>query len=295
MSRRSDIGVNTSILSKIDNNNDYHIYLDRLIEIAISQFKWTGLPDTVDSRYLERTILNNGSAIFFKDDIYGYVTLNASAYGKWSIYGIPTERTAYGANGYNVKLTDKESVIIWNNMTHTRDILMLTQYAKKLYQIDRTIDINVNAQKTPIIIKCNDRQRLTMLNLYKKYDGNEPFIFADKDIDLSGVTVLNTNAPYLAQQLYDLKMSVWNECLTYLGVVNVQANKKERLITDEVQRMNGGTMASRQSRLNARKQACKEINEMFNLNIDVEINDDNSNGTTAEEGINNGELHDKSL
>lgn len=295
MSRRSDIGVNTSILSKIDNNNDYHIYLDRLIEIAISQFKWTGLPDTVDSRYLERTILNNGSAIFFKDDIYGYVTLNASAYGKWSIYGIPTERTAYGANGYNVKLTDKESVIIWNNMTHTRDILMLTQYAKKLYQIDRTIDINVNAQKTPIIIKCNDRQRLTMLNLYKKYDGNEPFIFADKDIDLSGVTVLNTNAPYLAQQLYDLKMNIWNECLTYLGVVNVQSNKKERLITDEVQRMNGGTMASRQSRLNARKQACKEINEMFNLNIDVEINDDNSNGTPAEEGDNNGELHDKSL
>lgn len=297
MSKRGDVGVKSALVSQKDNDIDYHIYLDRLIEIAISQFKWNGLPETVDPRYLERTILNNGSAIFFHDDVYGYVTLQASAYGKWSIYGIPTERTAYGANGYNVKLTDKDSVIIWNNMTHTRDLLMLTQYAKKLYQIDRTIDINVNAQKTPIIIKCNDRQRLTMINLYKKYDGNEPFIFADKDIDISGVSVLNTNAPYLAQQLYDLKMNVWNECLTYLGVVNVQANKKERLITDEVQRMNGGTMASRQSRLNAREQACEEINKMFGLNISVEINDDNSTGEPEEqkEGENNGELHNENL
>lgn len=283
MSKRNDIGVTLGQRANANNKIDYRIYLDRLIEIAVSQFKWKNLPSTVDERFLEKTILENGSAIFFKDDIYGYVTLKSSAYGNWNIYGIPTKRTAYGANSYHVNLTDKDSVIIWNNMLHSRDLLMLTEYAKKLYQIDRTIDINVNAQKTPIIIKCNNRQRLTMLQLYQKYDGNEPFIFADKDIDLSGVSVLNTQAPYLAQQLYDLKMNIWNECLTYLGVVNIQSNKKERLITDEVQRMNGGTMASRQSRLNARLQACKEINEMFGLNISVEINDDNSNETDTNE------------
>lgn len=282
MSRRNDIGVTLGQRANANNQIDYHIYLDRLIEIAVSQFKWNNLPNTVDSRFLEKTILENGSAIFFKDDVYGYVTLKSSAYGNWNIYGIPTKRTAYGANSYHVNLTDKDSVIIWNNMLHNRDILMLTEYAKKLYEIDRTIDININAQKTPMIIKCNNRQRMTMLQLYQKYNGNEPFIFADKDIDLSGIGVLNTQAPYLAQQLYDLKMNIWNECLTYLGVVNIQTTKKERLITDEVQRMNGGTMASRQSRLNARKQACEEINNMFGLNISVEINDDNTSWQSEE-------------
>lgn len=278
-----DIGIKGNKKSRHANTVTYQLYLNRLLEIAISQFKWNGLPETVDARYLEKTLLFNGSALFFKDDVYGFTALQSANYGKWSIYGIPQERMAYAQNDYHKMLTDKDSVIIWNNQLHQNDKTLLTEYAKKLYQLDETIKINVNAQKTPIIIKCNDRQRQTMLALYQKYDGNEPFIFADKDIDLSGVTVLNTNAPYLAQELYTLKMDIWNEVLTYLGVVNIQTNKKERLITDEVNKLNGGTMASRQSRLNARKQACEEINKMFNLNVSVEINDDNTSGTPADD------------
>ena len=275
--------------AKKQNTVDYIVYLDRLLEIAVSQFKWDGLPDTVDSRYLEKTLLNNGSAIFFKDEIFGFTALQSANYGRWNIYGIPQERRAYAQNGYNRELTDKDSVIIWNNQLHKNDLILLTEYAKKLYQLDQIISINVNAQKTPILIKCNDRQRQTMVNLYKKYDGNEPFIFADKDIDLTGVTVLNTQAPYLARDLYELKMNIWNEVLTYLGVVNIQTNKKERLITDEVTKLNGGTMASRQSRLNARKQACNEINAMFGLNVSVSINDDNASGTPEDKTESDGD------
>lgn len=277
-----DLGMKQTKRAKQQSTVNYIVYLDRLLEIAVSQFKWDGLPNTVDSRYLEKTLLNNGSAIFFKDEIFGFTALESANYGRWNIYGIPQERRAYAQNGYNRELTDKDSVIIWNNQLHKNDLILLTEYAKKLYQLDQIISINVNAQKTPILIKCNDRQRQTMVNLYKKYDGNEPFIFADKDIDLTGVTVLNTQAPYLARELYELKMNIWNEVLTYLGVVNIQTNKKERLITDEVTKLNGGTMASRQSRLNARKQACNEINAMFGLNLSVSINDDNTSGTPEE-------------
>lgn len=266
---------------------DYALYLDRFLEIAISQFKWEGLPDTVDTRYLEKVLMSNGSAVYFEDEIVGGVALGVSDLSGWDIYGIPKNRVAYGANGDQFRgLSNENSVIIWNNMTHSNDFLLLTEYAKKLQELDEIIQINAKAQKTPVLIKCNDKQRLTLKNLYRKYEGNEPFIFADDALDVSGFSVLSTGAPYLASQLYELKTNIWNEALTYLGVTNVQTNKKERLITDEVTRQNGGTMASRQSRLNARKQACDEINRMFGLNASVSINDDNSEGeanTTKEE------------
>lgn len=62
--------------------------------------------------------------------------------------------------------------------------------------------------------------------------------------------------------------------MTYLGISNINVQKKERLITDEVTRNQGGTIASRYSRLNARREACKKINEMFGLDIWCDYRED---------------------
>lgn len=135
--------------------------------------------------------------------------------------------------------------------------------------MDRIIDVNIMTQKTPILIKCDESERLTMQNLYMKYDGNQPFIWGDKSLSSTPLEVLNTNAPYVAEDIYNLKEKIWNEALTCLGISNVSITKKERLISDEVERHMGGVIASRYSRLNAREQACDQINEMFGLNISV--------------------------
>lgn len=280
---KNDLGVQQQILSTISGEEKYELYLERFLEIALGQIQWNGLPEEVDARYLELSLLKNGSALFFKEEIYGYIGLGTTSYGKWNIYGIPEERIAYGANGTQFKRNSKNSVIIWNKLSHNNEWLLLTDFASKLALIDEILLINVNAQKTPIILKCSERQRLTLKNLYEKYRGNIPFIFADEGLDLNSIQTLSTGAPYIAQQLYELKMNIWNEALTYLGVVNIQTNKKERLITDEVTRLNGGTMASRETRLKAREEACKEINKMFGLNISVEFVDSNE----REEGMKN--------
>ena len=113
-----------------------------------------------------------------------------------------------------------------------------------------------------------------MKNLYQKYEGNEPFIFGDKNLDVKGLSVLKTDAPYIADKLYQLKSQIWNEALTFLGISNLNIMKKERLVSDEVSRAMGGTIASRYSRLEARRLACDEINKMFGLNIDVKYRAD---------------------
>ena len=256
------------------NNRTYIQYYNRLTELAISMFEWKGLPDTVDPRFLEMCLFTDGYAVFFEDEALGYLTLQCMIGGQLTVYRIPIERTAYATNGYQNKLTDKNSVIIYNNYLHTNSMLDVEMFSRRLYNLDRAIDVNTNAQKTPILIQCDETQRLTMKNLYKQYDGNEPFIFASKCLDPSSLKVLQTGAPYVADKLYQLKSQIWNEALTYLGISNTNITKKERMITDEVMRNMGGVIASRYSRLEMRKQACEQINKMFGLDISCHYRED---------------------
>lgn len=252
------------------NNATYIQYYNILMEIGVSMFEWQNLPDTIDERFLELTLFTDGMAVFFYDDVLGYLCLQTMIGGNLNVYRIPMERTAYATNGYQNKLDNTNSVIIWNNVIRTNSMNDVEMYAKRLYNIQRAIDVNVNAQKTPVMILADESQRLTMKNLYMQYDGNEPFIFGDKGLNMNQIKALSTQAPFVADKLQELKTRLWNEALTRLGVMNVGNEKKERLISDEVSSSQGGTVAMRYTRLNMRKQACKEINKMFGLNIDVD-------------------------
>lgn len=263
------------------NNLTYSFYYNRLKELAISVFDWQNLPESVDARYLELELFEKGTAIFFEDiDLYlfgeqsTYLCLQCLNNGSFDVYRNPINRRAIGNNGYNKKLNADDSVIIYNNLLRTNSSEVIKQYAYRLYLTQRAIDVNINAQKTPIIIQCDESQRLTLKNLYMKYDGNEPFIFGDKGLDVNGIKVLNTGAPMVASELDRQRVTIWNDALTYLGITNVNIQKRERLLNDEVARNMGGTMSSRYSRLQARQQACEQINRMFGLNIWVEYKDD---------------------
>ena len=256
------------------NNSVFQQYYNRLTELSVSMFEWSNLPDTVDERYLELALFRDGKAVFFKDEDIGYVAMRVAAGGELDIYGIPNERYAYASNGYHYPLNDENSILIYNNYLHTNSRLDVEVFAKRLWELDRAIDTNAKAQKTPVFIQCDETQRLTMKNLYMKYEGNEPFIFGDKTIDPQNLRVLKTDAPFVADRLYTLRTQIWNEALTYLGISNLNVQKKERLISDEVTRNMGGTIASRYSRLEMRRRACEKINDMFGLDIWCDYRED---------------------
>ena len=256
------------------NNASYIQYYDRLTELSISMFEWRNLPDTVDPRFLELTLFANGMAVFFKDEVEDYLALQCAISGPLNVYRIPIRRRAYAVNGYNRELDDTNSIIIYNNMLHKNSMLDVRMFARELYNLDRAISVNANAQKTPILIRCDENQRLTLENLYMDYDGNKPVIYGDKGLNPNALSVLKTDAPFVADKLYTLKTQKWNEALTYLGISNVNITKRERLITDEVTRNQGGTIASRYSRLQSRRMACEQINKMFGLNVQCDYRED---------------------
>lgn len=259
--------------SAIANTASYWYYYDRLKELAISSFKWDNLPDTIDPRFLELTLFEDGQAIFFKDEVLGCLALQTATSGRFDVYRIPIIRRAYAANGYQRKLNNTDSVLIYNNYLHRNSIHVIQGFAHRLWNLDQVIDINANAQKTPILLIADEKERLSVLNLFKEYDGNAPVIFGDKKLNKEALQVLKTDAPYVADRIYQLKTEIWNEALTYLGISNLNMQKKERLVSDEVARSMGGTVASRYSRLEARREAVDKINTMFDLDIKVEYRD----------------------
>ena len=257
------------------NRLSFDFYFDRLKELAISMFEWENLPDSMDERFLEMTLFEDGQAIVFRDDVMGMLGLQVMIGGPLNVYRIPISRRAYAVNGYqNPDLTPENSVIVFNNMLRTNSYRDVMFFARKLYEVDRAIDVNVKGQKTPKVILCDENERLTMLNLFMKYDGNQPFIFGTKNLDLKSIQTLDTSSPYLSDKLYQLKTQIWNEALTYLGISNVNFNKKERLVSDEVLRNSGSTVSSRYTRLNMREKAADEINRMFGTDIRVKYRED---------------------
>ena len=266
MKRKSDFLSTQQI-----NTATYNMYLNRLCDIAISSFNWIDLPSTVDERYLEMLLLTEGKCIFFQDEVLGYIVTSFSDGGNLNIYNQPVKRVANANNGYhNESLDENNSVIIYNDYMHTVIYPTLEMYAWRLYNITRTIDININSQKTPITILCDEKNKLSLENLYMQYDGNKPVIYGNKNLDLNNIKVLNTGANMIAPQLYDILHKMWNDAMMFLGYAPL-SDKRERVINLEAQQTFASTSSNYFSRLSARKQGCKYINDVFGLDVDVDF------------------------
>lgn len=269
------------------NRNTFNDYFNRLFELAINMFNWENLPDTVDERFLELSLCEKGYCLYFNDDIMGNLALTCMIGGELDVYRIPTRRIAFAVNGYQAERTNKDSVLIFNNYLHTPTMQTISLYAERLTAIERAIDVNVNAQKTPIAILTDEKQKKTVEEIYRKYEGNAPVIIGAKNLDLDSIKALTTGAPYVADKLNILKRQIWNEALTFFGIENANTEKRERLVSDEITSNLGGVQAQRYVMLNAREQAADKINRMFGTNISVKFRQDilGLEGVSADGGL----------
>ena len=281
------------------NSRSYTDYLERMKKIALSMFVWTNLPDTMDARYLEMCLYYKGKAAILYDEDYGFINTQAADSGYLNIYGLPTKLNCYSYSynkmrelyipGSNLP-AEEECILVMNNYQQIPTASTIELFAYRLAEAQRTADINIAAQKTPILILTDKNQELTLRNLYAQYDGNSPVIFGDRNVlNEKPMDTINTQAPYIADKLQDYMRDIWNSFLTFLGINNLD-EKKERLITSETGSNNELINMNMQSYLITRKQACKEFNEKFGLTgtskaIDVKLRSDLYNLIKENESI----------
>ena len=285
------------------NDASYFDYLDRMRKIALSMFEWENLPDSMNARYLEQTLFYKGQAGMLYDKDYGFINTQATDSGYINIYGLPSRIQCYSYR-YNemrdlyVKGSgepiDKEAILVLNNYDRTPTATSLQLFAYRLAEAQRTADVNIKAQRTPILLTTDQRQEFSMRKLYEQYDGNTPVIFADKNSGLNpdAIRAIKTDAPFIATDILQYKILIWNEFLSFLGISNLD-EKRERLISSEIDSNNELVNMNLQSYLIPRKKACEEFNQKYGTNINVKVRSDLYNIIKQYESVTN-EYHDAS-
>lgn len=258
----------------IMNNDTYVDYLERMKKICLSMFEWQNLPQSMNARYLEMCLFYNGQAALLYDDTYGYINTMAADGGYINIYGLPTEVMCYSYR-FNQRrslyMTDtgeekgKECILVLNNYERIPTTSTVSLFAYRLAEAQRTADVNIKAQRTPLLIATDQKQYFTLKKMYEEYDGNTPAIFADKNLlSPDAIKALKTDAPFICQNIMDYKREIWNEFLTFMGISNL-SEKRERMISDEVDSNNELVNLNLQALLAPRQEACKQFNEKYGL------------------------------
>lgn len=269
------------------NNDTYIDYLERMKKICLSMFEWVNLPQSMNARFIEMCLYYNGQAALLYDNDLGYINTMASDGGYINIYGLPTEVICYSYQ-FNQRRElytidtgaekGEECILVMNNYERIPTSASVTLFAYRLAEAQRTADVNIKSQRTPILITTDQKQFFTLKKMYEEYDGNTPAIFADKNlITPDALKALKTDAPFIANNIMDYKREIWNEFLSFIGVNNL-AEKRERLITSEVDSNNELINLNLQALLIPRKEACKQFNEKYGLMgekaIDVKVRSD---------------------
>ena len=259
-------------IAKQLNDHTYTDYYNRLSLLARVRYEWENLPNNIDERWIEKYLYYYGQCLFFMDDNLGLMVAKCNLSGTLNNYDEHTHLTPFGTNYKGKSLrVGKECVLIRNNDDCIPTMPTIQLYAFKLANISRTADVNIHAQKTPQLILCNEKQRLTMKTVLNKVNDFEYAVFGDKNLDIDGITTLNLNAPVVFDKLELQKHATWNECMTFLGINNANQDKRERLVDDEVQANNEQVEYNAQIGLKTRQMACKQINELYGTNISVKM------------------------
>lgn len=263
------------------NNQTYIDYLERMKKICLSMFEWQNLPESMNARFLEMCLFYNGQAALLYDDNYGYINTMAADGGYINIYGLPTELNCYSYR-FNQRrslyMTDtgeekgQECILVMNNYERVPTCATVNLFAYRLAEAQRTADVNIKAQRTPILITTDQKQYFTLKKMYEEYDGNTPAIFADKNlITPDALKAMKTDAPLIINDIMEYKIKIWDEFLTFMGLNNL-SEKRERLITSEVDSNNEVINLNLQALLIPRKEACRQFNEKYGLAGEKAIN-----------------------
>lgn len=261
------------INSQLNNYKTYLMYRRQLLSLAENVFEFKGLPEFIDVSYLNAQLVINGSIAFFYDDILGLLALPYANFGGLDVYGRPKQIQVYSNTGYNKKLNYGEFVIMYDNNGHYPLLADIIQYAERIAMNTRTSDINISQQRTPRFWKTKTENLKSIQDLVNSVDSNAETVISYDNLDLDDTTLVLEPAPFVADKIDQHQEKIWNEFLRLIGISNLSYQKKERNIKDEINAMQGGTIASRFSRFEPRQRAVQQINKKFNMNIEVSYYD----------------------
>ena len=261
--------------AKAMRGGEFMLYQNMLWGLAEARFVWDGLPETVNERYLERVLHRHGLAVFFEDPrLHAFLALHAAGTGDVDVYGDPKTFRVTGNRYINREISSKDCVPIWTNRNRVNDQWVVNYYAAALAEAAETVRVNALNSRSPMILALSQEQRLAGENFYRQVAEGQPVIFTVKDDMGRGLAesvqaLDNRQSPNAISDAIRVKKEIWDDAMLALGIQCAPPDKKERLVDDEVEAVQGQTAAFRGVAIGARQEAADAINERYGLNVSV--------------------------
>ena len=256
---------NNSYWQTADRNERlYQYYINLIMQMAMSRFRWLNLPPTCDERYLEWILCLEGVATiaFPKKQKGTFYTTQAVQQGPLNIYQTPTKWISYGNNGWRFNCDNSNGVIIYDNISRYPIMEGIELYANELTHIRMTKQINRMHQQTPWIFTGPQEKKQDMVNMFKQVAGGEPAILGTDGMSAIEFNVLSAHVDYLGHELSEDEEATWKQIYTMLGLANVPF-KAERQTEDEIMAQKSPTNLILLASLEERRRAAKKLNKRF--------------------------------
>lgn len=201
--------------------------MQQACNIAISSIEWESLSPEIDELFMERILMERGSILVFRDEHIGMLAL--PFIGEYfDVYNRPKIRRPYSPEmerfNYNIALDESNSVIIYNNAYRQPTYPWIEEKVIDIYNLLTTYRVNCNALKTPIILEGDEKQKLSLLNAYKDYEGNKPVMHFYQGL-AEQIKVLDLKVPFNLDKLHDEIAKMWNDLMSYLGITAMTETK----------------------------------------------------------------------
>lgn len=255
-------------------NSSTIFYTSELLKMIFSRFKFN-LPSKWDYDYFTSHLFIDGH-IGITDTELGVLPLKCGFYGV-NVFDHPTNiNVANPVLGSFDRTIGKDCVLIKIQYNYMGVMPLIIRYADSLAMCDSAISVNLMNSKASIIAMAEDsKEAETFKKMYDTLSAGEPFVVIKKGLVNKESIVFNpVKQSFIADDIMLLKRKIMNEFLTRIGINNSNLDKRERLITSEVESNTDEVEAGIEHWYNNIKLGFEEANTLYpDLNLSVSINE----------------------
>ena len=277
-------------------NTGLSLFFDRyLFQKLFSVYDFT-IPENWDPDYFRYTLFVMGYTIVFNTDRFGVINNHGCLYGR-NVYYRPTRAlvTNPALKGSSVNLdigTNCQIIKLAPDYRGAYDVV--STFSDIMALILESMGTNLfNAKLAYVFAADNKAAAESFKAMFSDIASGQPAVVIDKKLfNAEGEPNWiqfnqNLKNTFLGNDLATFMASVESMFLSFIGIDNVNFEKRERLTNDEVNANNQNTKAVAQVWLESMQQSMKKVNDMFDLNLSVKLNRDYQ----IREGANNAGLN----
>ena len=252
-------------------------YTRYLLQKVISVFEFSGLPETWADNYFKYVLFGEGVIAVINTDRYGVICQNCGLSG-YNVFYQPT--TVLVANpllpGLREFTVGENCQIIKLQPNYSGVMDLVTTYADLMALALETTGANLlNSKLSYVFFADNKTAAESFKKLYDKLASGEPMAVIDKNLLKEDGSVAwqmftqNVGANYVTGELLNDMKTIEDQFNTIVGIPNANTQKRERMITDEVNANNVDTQSRVNLWLETMQKDIDKVNNMFGLNIAV--------------------------